>query len=105
MAHEATRRRYHANLCDGYSDTYVDKAPGIIGLGHRAYEQAYDGIVHLSDEKDKSYYESFGGSWVSEDSQALTISQQAALMNTYAMLDKIFLEEDRDPTSPWNASL
>ena len=105
MANPLVRARYHAQLCDGYSDTYVDPAPGVIGFGHRAYEQVMDGVFELSDKPDESQYTSYSGAWINETAQALDVSQRAAILNSYAVIDKIFADEDRDPTSPWNASL
>lgn len=107
LANPVVRERYHKGLCDGYSDTHVDERPGVIGLGHPAYEQVMNGIVQFEGEgKDVSAtYTNYSGAWLTAESEVLSAHQKAAVLNTWSHLERIFAEEDRDPTSPWNGSL
>lgn len=104
MANPVIRKAYHAQQCDGYSDTYVDPAPGVIGFGHRQYEEVMEGVVIL-DEDDKSHYANYSDAWISETAYALSIEKKAALLNSFSVLERLFAEGDRDPVSPWGSAL
>ena len=42
MACPEIRTLYHKQLCDGYSDTYTDHQPGVIGAEHYDYRRVMD---------------------------------------------------------------
>lgn len=106
MANPVIRQAYHRSLCDGYSDTYVDPSPGIVGFGHEAYEHAMNGIIVVPQEKDADVqYANYARAWETETSEILNLAQKASIQNTWRALERIFEEGDRDPVSPWNASL
>ena len=46
MAMPQIRDLYHRQLCDGYSDSYVDHDPGVIGEAHYDYRRVMDGMVN-----------------------------------------------------------
>ena len=45
MANPRLRSLYHRQLCDGYSDSYVDLEPGRIGEDHYDYRRMTEGLV------------------------------------------------------------
>ena len=45
MAQPDIRSLYHKGHCDGYSDTYVDMEPGLVGEQHYDYRRVMDGVV------------------------------------------------------------
>lgn len=106
MANPVARDMYHRNLCDGYSDTYVDPKPGVIGFGHDHYEHVMNGIVVLPKEKDGDVtWTNYSSAWATETSEMLNITKKAAMHNSWNALERLFAEGDRDPLSPWNAGL
>ena len=50
MAQPDIRSIYHRQLCDGYSDTYVDTQPGLIGDDHYDYRRVMNGILQPDPE-------------------------------------------------------
>ena len=104
MANPVVRAAYHAQLCDGYSDTYIDDRPGIIGMGHQPYEHVMSGVV-VGDDKGNYTATHYARAWESEENQVLDIYQRSALLSTWRSLERAFEEQERDPTSPWDTSL
>ena len=104
MANPVVREAYHAQLCDGYSDTYVDDRPGIIGFGHQPYEHVMSGVV-VGDDKGNYTATHYARAWASEDQQVIDVHQRSALLSTWRSLERAFEEQGRDPTSPWDTSL
>lgn len=47
MADPDIRRSYHRQECDGYSATYVDNAPGMVGIWHQEYRDVTNGYVNM----------------------------------------------------------
>ena len=45
MAMPQIRELYHRQLCDGYSDSYIDHDPGVSGEEHYDYRRVMDSIV------------------------------------------------------------
>lgn len=45
MAHPGLRRLFHQQMCDGYSDTYVDRDPGMVGEDHLSWRNLHHGLV------------------------------------------------------------
>ena len=106
MANPVIRKAYHQNLCDGYSDTYTDLSPGTIGFGHEAYEHAMNGVIEMPTKDDGNVvYSNFARAWESETSEILNLAQKASIQNTWRLVERLYEEGDRDPVSPWNASL
>lgn len=111
MANPYVRDMYHRNLCDGYSDTYVDPRPGVIGFGHQQFEQVMNGVVVLDKaDDDDGHWVNYSGAWTTEDQEALPLAQKAAVLNSWFAIERCFKAGDAgestpDPTSPWGASL
>ena len=47
MAQPNIRDLYHKQLCDGYSDSYVDLQPGVIGEEHYDYRRVMEHVVQV----------------------------------------------------------
>lgn len=120
MAEPYTRDMYHRNLCDGYSDTYEDPSPGIIGLGHKAYEHVMDGVLMGTPEKwngrvlgvKDPHAEgvdvtrvNYTGAYNEDGELALSIMDKAAVLNTWRNLRMHFEAGEDDPVNPWGGSL
>ena len=50
MAMPELRRLYHKQLCDGYSDAYVDNEPGLVEREHYDYRRVTHGMVTEQNE-------------------------------------------------------
>lgn len=50
LAFPKLRSLLHEQMCDGYSDIYIDNEPGAIGSNHNDYRRVYDGQVTEDEE-------------------------------------------------------
>lgn len=104
MANRVVRQAYHRHEVDGYSDTYTDLAPGVIGQGHQPYEHVMDGVIEMNEDGTGSYT-NFVNARNEDGVPLLSVYEKAAVLNTWKLLERAFEEGDRDPTSPWNDPL
>lgn len=106
MAEPHIRSLYHRRQCDGYSDTYIDAAPGFIGENHEDYQRVMDGIVVEGDDD-------AGHDWVSteylydlpEDEREFLFEEQFDILRSWHTLAEAVMAKEDDPTSRWNAEL
>lgn len=56
MSDEELRKQYGDGRIDGYSETYVDIQPGIIGLAHYDWRCANSGLVHVTETEESLSY-------------------------------------------------
>lgn len=56
MSDEELRRQYGDGRIDGYSETYVDRFPGLIGLVHYDWRCANSGLVHKTETEETLKY-------------------------------------------------
>ena len=103
MANPYIREQYHANRLDGYSDSYVDDAPGMICDNHYEYRRVMDGVfVFNEDPEDKedwsfsTYYEDIHNS----DTDELDLTEQLQILRTWEALEHFVRNTDDDPTDP-----
>lgn len=103
MANPYIREQYHANRLDGYSDSYVDDAPGMIGDNHYDYRRVMDGVFvfneDLEDKEDWSfstYYEDIHN----YDTDELDLTEQLQILRTWEALEHFVRNTDDDPTDP-----
>lgn len=103
MANPTVRKMYHAQRCDGYSDTYVDMAPGVIGEDHYDWRRVMDGAIVFDED----------GDWKStqyldeliEGDRDLLHEEKVDILNTWNEMDVIIALSKDDPTSPGGGSL
>jgi len=99
MAQPDIRKQYHRQLCDGYSDTYIDMHPGMIGHDHYDYQRVMSNIiVELPDDdwKVNIYAHEVIG-----DDKELSFEDKVNILHTWEIV-KMALEADIDPTDPWS---
>ena len=84
MACPEVRTLYHQQRIDGYSDTYTDLNPGVVGLDHYEYRRVTNGMTmqHGDDE--------------------LTFDEQIDIMYTWNRASAVLHAAVDDPTSKWN---
>lgn len=103
MAEPGLRALYHQNLVDGYSDTYVDPAPGVIGDGHMEYERVMNGVVQFTD--DGYVVKHYSSAFIDADNLALSSIEQTSLLSTWQhMRDIMENNPDVDFTNSWGGS-
>jgi hypothetical protein len=106
MAEPNIRALYHQNQCDGYSDTYVDAAPGFIGPDHEDYQRVMDGIVEDSDESSEYEWSSTEYMYdLPEDEREFIFDEQFDILRSWHTMAESVMAKEDDPTSRWNAEL
>lgn len=106
MAEPTTRKLYHQQRIDGYSDTYFDVHPKDVGEDHYDYRRAMDGLL-VVDEDDES------GAWTATtyidellpDDQELELDQQVDIQQAWAYLRAKIADGKDDPTSRYNSEM
>lgn len=106
MAQPALRDLYHRQLCNGYSDSYVDHEPGRVGESHTDYRRVMDGIVKEHDHPDETYRWEVSHYYEDIDNHEppLTAVQQFSILDSWALVEQA-LAQRRDPTDIFNGSL
>lgn len=102
MAEPTTRELYHRQGCDGYSGSYIDMHPGMVGEMHYDYRRVMDGVVQ-SDEK--GWHATTYMDELLEGDVELLPEQQADILRSWELLRKKIEEKGEDPTSRYNDSL
>lgn len=103
MSNPYVREIYHDQRCDGYSDSYVDLDPGKIGDNHYDYRRVMNGIVQETDDGDIRWVE-YSEDLRDGDSE-LHINQQAAILQTWDVVEMFFKAGHQDPTDPYGGTL
>lgn len=102
MACPEVRSVYHKQQCDGYSETYVDDAPGKIGHDHYDYRRVMNGIVQEIDGEYMTYV-------YSEDLKPgdteLPLVEQAAILTTWDIAKLMFKKGYDDLTNQTGGNL
>jgi len=106
MAEETIRTLYHKQRCDGYSDSYVDFQPGVVGEQHYDYRRVMNSIVQDIEEADGS------DNWVShnyldtiyEGDRELELVEQCDIIKTWSAVRRC-IEECIDPTNVLGGTL
>lgn len=102
MANPTVRTMYHAQQCDGYSDTYVDHDPGKIGDNHYDYRRVMQGMVQ---EDGDSWYAHIYSEDLRDGDQELLIHEQASILSTWNILNIMFKKGYEDLTNQYGGTL
>lgn len=95
MANPNVRNLYHKQQCDGYSDTYVDVQPGVVGELHDDYRRVKDGfLVRVGDEL---FYDNLSTD-IENDEDELSFEQQIDIQTSWHTAN-IAIAQNVDPTS------
>lgn len=103
MAEPNIRYLYHRDQADGYSDTYVDPQPGVIGEDHYEYRRVMNGMVVMDDDGGWHYDE-----WIEdleEGDRELYFVEQVDILRSWAVMAEQAIHGGDDPTSKYNSSL
>lgn len=96
MVNPELRTLYHNNQIDGYSETYVDDAPGLVGSEHMAYRNLMSGVVtsHQPDHQLTYYHQSV-------PMEEIGFFEKLSVLNTWGAIKRIMDESDVDVTDPY----
>ena len=106
MALPELRRLYHRQLCDGYSDSYIDHDPGMIGVDHYDYRRVMNGVV--VDVKKEDGTETWAAFMypdeLVEGDRELEVDEQFIVLNAWETA-RLALHDKKDPTDIFNGDL
>lgn len=97
MANPVVRRHYHAQRCDGYSDTYVDMEPGCVAEDHYDYRRVMDGQFVFDEDgdwKSTQYIEA-----LKDGDRDLLHEEQVEILRSWDAMDLVMAICQDDPTS------
>lgn len=106
MSMPEIRRLYHRQLCDGFSDSYVDVEPGKVAWDHYDYRRVMQGIV------EEVIYPSGEEGWKStmtiedlhEGDRELDVDEKFSILRTWDTIQDA-INAKIDPTDIFNGKL
>ncbi len=98
MANPVVRDLYHAQGCEGYSDTYVDMQPKVSGEEHYDYRRVMDGVIQF--DKDDNWFAKIYVEELTEGDRDLTHGEKHDIIQTWSKLEYLIALGKDDPTSP-----
>lgn len=103
MAHPFLRQAWYDGKIEGYSDTYIDPEPGLVGHEQRAYRDINNGVFQPHEEA--SYQYSLYYDRASDIDKVPTIRKLAAIVDSQEAAIDAYYAGEQDPTSQYGASL
>lgn len=96
LAQPDLRQLLQQQLIDGYSDSYKERDAGVIGWGHKEYDQVMHGVMESDGDELK-----FGYSFdlELEPEHQLDVLSQQDVLYTWSTIRKILKDTDDDPTN------
>lgn len=103
MAMPQLRQMYHEQRVDGYSESYIDMAPGQVGEDHYDYRRVMHGMVQ--DDPENDWKATFYLDEILPGDRELNFDEQIDILNTWDVV-KVYLDRgEGDPTSQYGNSL
>ena len=106
MANPVIRDLYNQQMCDGYSDVYVDAFPGTIGDTHYTYRRVMDGVIQDTEDAEGNY--DWKAKLYFEDllpgDRDLAIEEKSRILSTWDVMN-LFIKAGQDPTNPRGGTL
>lgn len=107
MAQPTLRELYHRQLCDGYSDTYVDFQAGIVGEEHYDYRRVMEHIVRVEKDEvtgDENIVITHYLEDLHEGDRLLTDEEKFTILDVWDVVDAA-LAAKIDPTDIFNGNI
>lgn len=106
MALPELRKIYHRQMCDGFSDSYVDLEPKAIGEAHYDYRRVMDGMVVMTDLPDgkTGWTVTMYPDELHEGDRRLEIDEQDMIQSAWEVAKSAILRRI-DPTDVFNGKL
>jgi len=105
MACPEVRTYYHQQRCDGYSDSYVDSSPGLVGEQHHDYQKVMNGILQETDDPEIDWKYT---TWLHDTDDVdpqLSFSEQVTILSVWDLVKGMMKPGKEDPTSPYCTNL
>lgn len=104
MANPLVREKYHAQLIDGYSDSYVDTQPGVIGRDHYDYRCVMNAVIQEDDENDTWSVSYFPDELIVGDKE-LSHDEKVDIIKSWDLAEMFIRAGDKDPTSAYGGKM
>lgn len=108
MANPVIRERYNKQLCDGYSDSYIDMEPGTVGESQYDYRRVMHGVLQdlPADETGETGWKvTFYLDEERDGDRELTMDERDDILKTWNVAAALMIDGEEDPTSPYGSSL
>lgn len=105
MANPNVRQMYHAQKCDGYSDTYLDVEPGWVKEDHYDYRRVMDGQFVFNPTEDVDWRSTSYLDQLKEGDRDLLHEEQVEILRGWDAMDLLMALGKDDPTSAVGGSL
>lgn len=97
MAMPMLRELYNQQLCDGYSDSYVDTEPGAVGDNHYDYRRVMNGVVQCyTDSDSKGEFDTFKAVTYFEElhpeDHELEFTQKNIILDAWDLAERALIE-------------
>lgn len=101
MAEPTYRKLYHQQICDGYSGSYVDMEPGVVGEAHYDYRRVTDGLmVDHEDEDGEGWMMTHYIEDLKEGDADLEIEDVGSILSCWELIKMHTKKREEDPLSP-----
>lgn len=104
MACPDIREMYHNQQIDGYSDTYQDAQPGMVGINHYDWRRATNSMATLNEETNDWTSTTFTEELIEHDRE-LAFHEKCDIKITWGQCMNFMQSQAYDPTSVWNNKL
>lgn len=104
MAMPEVRGMYHNNQIDGYSATYEDAQPGMVGVEHYDWRRATNSMVAMQPEAEEWSATTYTEELIEHDRE-LSFNEKADIAVTWGQCLHQMHTQQYDPTSVWNNKL
>lgn len=104
MANPVVREKYHAQQCQGYSETYIDMYPKDIGESHYDYRRVMTGVIQ-EDSDNESWSVKFYPDDLVEGDKELMHDEKVDIIKTWDYVNLFIESGDKDPTCPYGSKL
>lgn len=106
MSMPEIRRLYHDQLCDGFSDSYIDHEPGLVGDRHYDYRRVMNGVLveTLDSENNPGWKSTVWYEDLAEGDRELERDEQFAILGSWELV-RLAMGLKIDPTDVFGGKL
>ena len=108
MAMPELRKRYHKQRCDGYSESYFDYEPGLVGEAHYDWRRVNNGMVNFTtneEGEEVNWVASMYPDDLREGDAELEFDQQVSILDSAWRVAYAAILKRMDPTDVFNGKL